>query len=358
MNASTPKPSRRGGLSIGLLSALGVVMSSGSGHAQTGGETYTRRLVASGLDRPQAVAQIGDSSVLVAERSGRVLRFEGGTRTDLGTISLPGARPYYVATSSYTEGLKDLIPVPGRSGEFLWCMTTGSAEAVRWTVGRGRITAPETMRNEVVWQSPPQPWTASNPPPFSGCRMVLDGQDVVVATGANSRAVASGRIVRVPLSGSRAPQVISTGHRNPGGVALRAGTLWEVEHGPRGGDELNVILPGRDYGWSAVSSGTPDDQYHSSFLKSRAGTTDPVFTWTPAIAPSGLTVWRDKLYVSTLQGGSVIEVTVNGNRAVSQRKALDFGTRVRDVRASRGGQGLWVLTDGPGAELYLVTPGQ
>ena len=358
MNARTPEYSRRGGFLIGLLSALSMVSSSSPAHAQTPSETFTRRLVASGLDRPQAVAQISDTSVLVAERSGRVLLLNGGVRSDLGTISLPGARPYYVAASPYTEGLKDLIPVPGRSGEFIWCMTTGSAQAVRWTVGRGRVTASGKVHNEVVWQSPPQAWTASNPPPFSGCRMVLDGQDVVVATGANSRKAASGRIVRVPLSGSRAPQVISTGHRNPGGIVLRAGTLWEVEHGPRGGDELNVILPGREYGWSAVSSGEPDDQAHSSFLKSRAGATAPVFTWTPAIAPSGLTVWRDKLYVSTLQGGSVIELTVDGGRALSQRKALDFGTRVRDVRASRDGQGLWVLTDGPGAELYLVTPGR
>ncbi len=292
MNTRIPEFSRRGGVLIGLLSALSVMIPGGPAHAQASGETYTRHLVASGLNRPQAVAQISDTSVLVGERSGRVLLLNSGSgvRSDLGTISLPGARPFYVAESSYTEGLKDLIPVPNRSGEFIWCMTTGSAQAVRWTVGRGQVTAAGAMQNDVLWQSPPQAWKASNPPPFSGCRMMLDGQDVVVATGANSRATGSGRILRVSLSGSRAPQVISTGHRNPGGLALRAGTLWEVEHGPRGGNELNVILAGRDSGWFAVSSGQPDDQAHNSSLKSRAGTTAPVFTWTPAIAPSGLTV--------------------------------------------------------------------
>lgn len=320
---------------------------------------YVRRLFAKSLDRPSAVAPIGDRAVLVGERSGRILLIDDHGRSDLGKINVPGMTIFYVPERPYTEGIKDLIAVPGRAGEFLWCMTTGSEQEVRWTVGRARIaTNPgaATMANEIVWRSQPQPWTRGSLSPFSGCKMAVDGADVIVAMGANSRATGSGRTMRVSMSDAHAPQVISTGHRNPSGVVLMSGVLWEVEHGPKGGDELNIIVPGGDYGWPDVSKGEPDDQYHQSFLRSRPGSIDPVVTWTPAIAPSSMTQWRGKLYVGALKGTDVIEITVDGRRVVSQRRFLDIGERVRDVRAGLDDDGLWVLTDGPDAELFQVTP--
>ena len=217
---------------------------------------------------------------------------------------------------------------------------------------------PPTMQSEILWQSETQPWIRRAIPNFMGCRMAIDGGDVVVAMGANNRAGGSGRIMRVSLSGAHAPQLISTGHRNPSGVIFRSGILWEVEHGPKGGDELNIIAPGGDYGWPEVSQGTPDDEYHHSFLKSRPGSIDPVLTWTPATAPSSITYWRGKFYVGELKTEAVTELTVKGEKVVSQRRILELGERIRDVRAGINDHLLWVLTDGPDAELYQVTPGQ
>ena len=323
---------------------------------------YVLRLFAKGLDRPEAVVPVGDNAALVAERSGRILLLDGSGSSDLGTVSVPGMHVFYIANHPATEGLKDFIPVPGRPGAFLWSMTTGSAQAVRWTVGRARIKTghgePPTMRNEIIWQSEPQPWIRRSIPNFMGCRMAVDGGDVVVAMGANNRAGGSGRIMRVSLSGAHVPQLISTGHRNPSGVIFNSGILWEVEHGPKGGDELNVIVPGGDYGWPDVSRGTPDDEYHQSFLKSRLGSIDPVLTWTPTIAPSSITCWRGKFYVGGLKAEAIIELTVNGKEVVSQRRILELGDRIRDVRAGIDDHLLWVLTDGADAELYQVTPGQ
>ena len=245
-----------------------------SGQTRPPAKAATPRIFARGLDRPEAVAPIGDDAVLVAERSGRVLLLDGSTRSDLGAIVVAGSTVFYVPERPYTEGLKDLIAAPGQPGTFFWCMTTGTAEAVRWTVGRARIgtgRGQPAMANEVVWQSEPQPWTRSSPPPFSGCRLAAEGGDIIVAMGANDRAAGSGRIMRISASNAHAPRVVSTGHRNPSGLALMSGTLWEVEHGPKGGDELNAIVPGNDYGWPAVSKGDPDDQEHQGFERTWSG---------------------------------------------------------------------------------------
>ena len=318
----------------------------------------TPRVFARGLDRPEAVAPIGDDAVLVAERSGRVLLLDGSTRSDLGAIVVAGLTVFYVPERPYTEGLKDLIAAPGQPGAFFWCMTTGTAEAVRWTVGRARIgtgRGQPAMANEVVWQSEPQPWTRSSPPPFSGCRLAAEGDDIIVAMGANNRAAGDGRIMRISASNAHAPRVVSTGHRNPSGLVLMSGTLWETEHGPKGGDELNNIVAGGDYGWPAVSKGDPDDQEHQGFARTRSGSLDPVAAWTPAIAPSSMAGWNGKLYVGMLKGG-VIELTVDGTNVLSQKRILQTSERVRDVRAGPNSKVLWVLTDGPNASLLQLAP--
>ena len=186
--------------------------------------------------------------------------------------------------------------------------------------------------------------------------MIVDAGDVIVAMGANSRAAGHGRIVRVSMSGQHAPQLISTGHRNPSGLASLDGKLWEVEPGPKGGDELNDIVAGEDYGWPEVSKGDPDDEFHQSFLRTRPQSLDPVLTWTPAIAPSGVTAWRGNLYVSALKGAMITELKMTAGQVSSQRPIFDIGKRVRDVRSTSLEKQLWVLTDGPDAELYQLTP--
>ena len=148
--------------------------------------------------------------------------------------------------------------------------------------------------------------------------------------------------------------MISSGHRNPSGLLLHEGVLWEIEHGPKGGDELNVITEGSDYGWPTVSSGEPDDHDHASFTKRLPGFVDPVFTWTPAIAPSSLALWRGKLYVGTLQGRSVVELTIKGRDIVSQARFFESGQRIRDVRAAPDDSSLWIITDGANAELIQI----
>ena len=272
---------------------------------------FTSRVFATGLKQPQALVPLTDSSVLVAERSGHIIFIERDKQTDLGAITVNGAKLFFVPNQPFTEGLKDLVSIPGEQNNYLWCMTTGNEKAVRWTVGRAVLTmqrdSPPSMTHEIVWQSAAQPWTRDNPPPFSGCRLAFDGGDVMVALGANSRASGSGQVIRFARSDPSASRVVSSGHRNPSGLLMMDGVLWETEHGPKGGDELNVIAEGKDYGWPAVSIGAPDDHYHQAFAKTQPGFVDPKYTWSPSIAPSSLTQWRGKLYIGMLQGRGVVE---------------------------------------------------
>ncbi len=341
---------------VAITMLLGVMVASAQVTLKE--EGFERRRFASGLNRPEAVVPLSDSSVLVAERSGRIFLLNGSTRSDLGTINVPGMHIFYVPDHPATEGLKDLISVQGQPEVFLWSITTGSSQAIRWTVGRATITRktgqPPTMQNEIIWQSEPQHWAQGSVPNFSGSRMAVDGADIIVAMGANSRVAGSGCIMRVSLSASHAPQLVSTGHRNPSGIVVKSGIIWEVEHGPRGGDELNIIVPGGDYGWPIVSKGNPDDENHNSFLRSRPGLIDPVLTWTPSIAPSDITEWQGKFYISSLKAGAILQLTMSGNTVVSQRRFLEFNKRIRDVRAGVNDHLLWILTDGPDAELFQI----
>ena len=327
---------------------------------------YNQRVFAAHLAEPQAVAPISRDAVLVAERTGKIIYVTKNGRVDLGSIDMAGAEIAYVSAEGNTEGLKDLVPVPKSVNQFVWCATTQSGSKIRWSVGHLAL-ATETrnvprMVNSIIWQSDPQVWKKGAGPlgAFSGCRIAFSGNDLLVAMGANDRHAGSGRIMRISLDHGHASAVISTGHRNPGGIVVKDGNIWEVEFGSAGGDELNLIVSGGNYGWPRVSKGEPQEDgepqgsgANKHFLASRAGSIDPIMSWTPAINPAGMTLWGGKIYISALVG-SVIELTTRGTRIVSQRQFLEIGDRVRDVRAGRDGTALWVMTDGPDARLILV----
>ncbi|MBA2921171.1 PQQ-dependent sugar dehydrogenase [Sphingomonas sp. MAH-20] len=167
-----------------------------------------------------------------------------------------------------------------------------------------------------------------------------------------------------PISGSGArSQIWSSGHRNPYGLAFAAdGRLWETEMGPKGGDELNMILPGRNYGWPVVSNG---DNYDGSPIPDHHpgdGFAAPKLSWNPSISPGGFIIysgslfprWRGSGLIAALSGEALIRVTLDGDTAAKADR-WDMGARIRDV--AQGPQGtVWLLEDGKGARLLKLTP--
>jgi aldose sugar dehydrogenase len=158
----------------------------------------------------------------------------------------------------------------------------------------------------------------------------------------------------------------STGHRNPYGLAFdKAGRLWEIEMGPKGGDEVNQILPGRNYGWPKASNGDNYDGLDIPDHRPGDGFEAPRLWWNPSISPGGMMIysgalwpqWRGDMFVAALSGQALIRVHLAGDRAAPGDQ-WDMGTRIRDVAQGPDGA-IWLLEDGgegAGGQLMRLTP--
>ena len=162
------------------------------------------------------------------------------------------------------------------------------------------------------------------------------------------------------------PEIWSYGNRNPQGLAFnpQSGKLWEHEHGPRGGDEVNIIEPGKNYGWPVIGYGIDYSgaKIHESTRK--AGMEQPLKYWVPSIAPSGMAFysgdlfasWRGNLFVGALAGEMLVRLEINGEKVGSEERLLqDLGERIRDVRQGPDGA-LWLVTDNSAGRILRVAP--
>jgi glucose/arabinose dehydrogenase len=155
------------------------------------------------------------------------------------------------------------------------------------------------------------------------------------------------------------------GHRNPLGLAFAPdGRLWEIEMGPKGGDELNLILPGRNYGWPVASNGSNYDGVDIPDHRRGDGFEAPKLWWNPSVSPAGLLIytgnlfaqWKGDALIPALSGQALIRVHIRGDQA-SKAEQWDMGKRIRAVDQAPGGE-VYLLEDGPGARLLRLTPAQ
>ena len=170
----------------------------------------------------------------------------------------------------------------------------------------------------------------------------------------------------VGRAGAR-PEIWSLGHRNPQGLAINPadGKLWEQEHGPRGGDEINIVLPGHNYGWPLVSHGVNYEGTSVGTGKAQmAGMDDPAWHWTPSIAPSGMTFytgdlfkgWKGSLFNGGLVSQLLSRLELKGDRVVKEERLLQgLRERIRDVRQGPDGA-LYLLTDNSAGRLLRLAP--
>jgi glucose/arabinose dehydrogenase len=185
-----------------------------------------------------------------------------------------------------------------------------------------------------------------------------------------------GKIVRITPDGSAprdnprkvdwAPEIWSIGHRNvqAGAIHPETGRLWTVEHGARGGDEINVPQPGRNYGWPVITYGRDYSGAKIGEGTSKPGLEQPIYYWDPSIAPSGMAFytgdlfpnWKGNLFVGALAGQHLSRLVIEGEKVTSEEKLLtSLGERIRDVRQGPDGA-LWLLTDSPDGRVLRVVP--
>lgn len=335
--------------------------------------------VAEGLEHPWSLAFLPDGRMLVTERPGR-LRI-----VDRGRVSAPLANvpPVFVRGQG---GLLDVSLGPdfAQSGRIYLSFAHGDAGANATRLVSARLRDAELADVTVLFTAQPAKATKQH---FGGrIAWLPDGTLLLgVGDGYKHRDRAQhldshfGKIVRLHADGripkdnpfvGRAgalPEIYSYGHRNPQAIVYDPGLkrIYAHEHGPKGGDELNWIRPGLNYGWPAVTHGVDYSGAVISEHTSLPGMEPPLLHWTPSIAPAGMALyrgkrfpqWRGDLFVSALAGQHLRRVDMDGTRVAGQEVLLDdLGERLRDVREGPDGA-VYLLTDSPRGKILRLVPG-
>jgi glucose/arabinose dehydrogenase len=339
-------------------------------YTSSSGQEFRVTEVVRGLKSPWSVAFLPGGDMLVTERIGRLrLIHQGKLQPD----PIAGA-PKVVARGQ--GGLLDVALHPDFSKNHLvYLGYSGAGQGGANTeVMRARLDGWTLDKPEVIFRALPK---TSGSAHYGSRLLFAPDRTLLITLGerflfrdeAQNLANHLGKVVRInddgtvpkdnPFvgDGKARPEVFSYGHRNSQGIALRPGTaeIWQHEHGPRGGDEVNILKPGANYGWPKITYGI---DYSGAIISDKTalpGMEQPVVYWVPSIAPSGmafydgekLSKWRGDLFVGALAGAHLRRLRLEGTKVIEQEELLAaLGERIRDVRAGPDGY-LYLVTDDP-----------
>jgi glucose/arabinose dehydrogenase len=338
--------------------------------------------IASGLDHPWGLAFLPDGRLLVTERPGR-MRIVARD----GTLSPPLAGvPKVLATNQ--GGLLDVALDRdfAKNSTIYFCYSDPVPGGAQTALARARLdagAAPQLLDVKRIFRQEGPPSNGLH----YGCRIAQarDG-NLFLTTGEHysSRDFAQrldnhlGKVIRIAPDGSlpkdnpfvgRAgakPEIWSYGHRNSQGALIHpaTGKLWMHEHGPRGGDEINIPQAGKNYGWPVIGYGIDYSgaKIHESTHKE--GMEQPIRQWTPVIAPSGFAIyqgdlfpaWKGNAFIGGLVTRGLVRLELDGEKVTKEERLLGgLNERFRDVRAGPDGA-LWLLTDNSAGRILRVTP--
>jgi glucose/arabinose dehydrogenase len=340
--------------------------------------------IAQGLSHPWAIDFLPDGSMIVTERGGRMrLVSKAG---DLGE-PLQGLPDVDVGGQG---GLLDVALHPNFEHNRLvyWTFSEAGPGGNSTAVARGRLSEDRTSLVDVQVIFSQKPKIRSDA--HFGSRLVFDGNGHLFVTlgerfNAKTRGQAQklnsdlGKVVRLNEDGTvpvdnpfvnkegALPEIWSYGHRNPQAAAINpvTGALWEIEHGPMGGDEINLPEPGKNYGWPVISYGLNyDGTPVGSGKQEMPGMEQPIYQWTPVIAPSGMAFytgdlfpkWKGNLFVGGLKSTALVRLELDGNKVTHEERLLrDLGLRIRDVAQGPDGA-LYVVTDEDDGAILRISP--
>ncbi len=375
--------------SIAVLAALLTVPAAPGAAEQTQAPARTTKqqlrveTYAKGLAYPWGLAFLPDGRLLVTERPGRMRLIGKDGRLSPPLHNVPTVQ------AAGQGGLLDVTLRPDfTSSKLIYFSFSepreggGSATAV----GRAKLVLDGDGGRlddvKVVFRQQP----ATGGTRHFGSRLVFAGDgNLFITLGERGQSAKAqdldthyGKVVRLRSDGTvppdnpfvnRAdarPEVWSYGHRNVQAAALHPVTakLWTIEHGARGGDELNIPLAGRNYGWPVITYGRDYSGAKIGEGTAKKGMEQPVYYWDPSIAPSGMAFytgdlipeWKGSLFVGALSGQALHRLALDGDRVIGEEVLLgDLGQRIRDVRAGPDGA-LWLLTDDPQGRVLRIVP--
>jgi glucose/arabinose dehydrogenase len=342
---------------------------------------YVSEVVTSALYAPWGITSLPDGRLLITERMG-TMRIVSNTGTLSNVITgIPAVN------SGGQGGLLGICVDPQFTSNRMiyWVFSENVAGGNVTSVAKGKLSNSETtVENPVViYRANP---SANVGNLHYGGRILFDSTgNLFVSTGersdlstrplAQSATAALGKILRITTSGQPAPgnpaftqsgalpELYSMGHRNPQGIAIHpiTGELWQSEHGPRGGDEINHVQAGQNYGWPTITYGI---EYSGATIgdgiQQKAGMEQPVYYWDPVISPSGITFykgnsipeWQNNLFVASLSGMHIARLVLDNNKVIGEERLLaSENQRFRDITQGLD-NALYAVTDG--GKLYRI----
>lgn len=346
------------------------------------GSSFRVVTVVRDLNFPWSVAFLPDRSFLVTERGGRLLLFrnDGVTRVISGLPDI---------TAKNQGGLLDVIIDPdfAKNRTVYFSYVAKGQGGVGTEIARATLNGSTLKNLKVIFRAEPKTFEHKH----FGSRLLIAPDGTLLITlgekgqhpndqnhNAQNPSNHLGTIVRINRDGSIPKdnpfvrkkgfrsEIYTYGNRNVQGITLHpaTGKIWFHEHGPKGGDELNILKPGANYGWPIVTYGTNYDGTIITNKTSAPGTEPPVMYWVPSIAPSGMTLynenafpeWKGNIFVGSLVQRHLRRVILEGERVIGQEVLLkSLGERIRDVRTGPDGY-LYVLTDSRNGRLLRLEP--
>ena len=361
----------------------GIAVAAAPERIQTEKHSVSVTTIADGLKSPWGLALLPGGDILVTEKAGALRLLRQGRRPALNIAGVPQV------IAKGQGGLLDVAAHPQFEGNRLLFLSYSAAAApddarIGTEVARARLdctgTACRLVDLRVIFRQQPKFDTGFH----FGSRLVFarDGSLFVTLGERGQQDLAQaldnhiGKVVRIDIDGKAVagnafiqragamPEIFSYGHRNVQGAALHpdTGELWAHEHGPQGGDELNIVRGGRNYGWPVITFGrTYGKGEKIGEGTERADVARAVRTWVPSVAPSGLAfyrgaafpAWKGNLFMGTLREQRLIRLTVDGETVTAEERIAGFG-RIRSVAVDEAGR-LYVLSESDGA-LYRLAP--
>jgi len=333
---------------------------------------YSANVITTGLSAPWGITALPDGRLLITEKAGRMR-----IATTTGSLSGPITGLPSVNASGQGGLLGVCIDPQFASNRMVyWVFSENVTGGTLTAVAKGRLADNETSIENatVIYRAMP----AANSTAHYGGRILFDATgNLLVSTGERSNlntrpfaqalTAALGKIIRITTNGQPAPgnpvfsgagalpELYSMGHRNPQGLARHpvTGDLWQSEHGPLGGDEINRVQPGFNYGWPTITYGLEySGQPVGAGIQQQEGLQQPVYYWDPVISPSGITFyrgnripeWENNLFAGALSGTHIARLVIENNRVTGEERLLaGEGQRFRD------------LTQGTDNALYAIT---
>lgn len=341
---------------------------------------YEGKVIATTLVKPWGITPMPDGRLLITQKAGSMLIASAN-----GTITAP-VTGIPAVTAGGQGGLLDVITDPDFTTNRMvyWTFSEATPEGNLTSVAKGSLS-PDDRRMEnvkIIYRASP----AYRGTLHYGSRILIDKTgNIIFSTGERSdtetRPQAQdlnsglGKIIRITKDGQPAagnpfagrsdarPEIYSYGHRNVQGLAFHplTGDLWENEFGPRGGDELNLIQPGKNYGWPTISYGM---EYSGgkigTGITQQAGLEQPIYYWDPVLSPSGMTFytgtempeWNNNLFITGLNSNHIARLVIKNNKVTGEERLLaGEGQRFRAITQGKDGA-LYAVTDG--GRLYRI----